>query len=68
MKTTSATRPFIRTVQGFFSTWALMKAARMEPGNILTLVFFLLIFLFYRYVDDRILQSEFENKKSIFKA
>lgn len=68
MKTTSATRPFIRTVQCFFSTWALMKAARMEPGNILTLVFFLLIFLFYRYVDDRMLQSEFENKKSIFKA
>lgn len=39
--------------QSFFSTWALMKAARMEPGNILTFVFFLLIFFFYRRVHRR---------------
>ncbi len=32
--------------QSFFSTWALMKAARMEPGNILTFVFFCLPFSF----------------------
>lgn len=39
--------------QSFFSTWALMKAARMEPGNILTVVFFLLAFFFYRHVYRR---------------
>lgn len=41
-------------VQSFFTTWALMKAARMEPGNILTLVFFLLVFFFYRHVSRRL--------------
>ena len=40
-------------IQSFFSTWALMKAARMEPGNILTFVFFLLVFFFYRHVHRR---------------
>jgi len=29
-----------------------MKASRMEPGNILTLLFFLLSFIFFRYVDS----------------
>lgn len=33
-------------LQSFVSTWALMKASRMEPGNILTFVFFLLVFFF----------------------
>ena len=32
----------IELAGSFFTTWALMKASRMEPGNILTLVFFLL--------------------------
>lgn len=41
-------------IQSFFTTWALMKAARMEPGNILTLVFFLLVFFFYRHVSRRL--------------
>lgn len=40
--------------QSFLTTWALMKAARMEPGNILTFVFFLLVFFFYRHVDKRL--------------
>ena len=39
--------------QSFFTTWALMEASRMEPGNILTFVFFLLTFFFYRYVNRR---------------
>lgn len=30
--------------QSFITTWALMKASRMEPGNILTFVFYLLVF------------------------
>lgn len=40
--------------QSFLSTWSLMKASRMEPGNILTLVFFLLIFFFYQHVNQRL--------------
>ena len=40
--------------QSFLSTWALMKASRMEPGNILTFVFFLLLFFFYRHVNRRV--------------
>lgn len=44
---------FIHLFQSFFSVWALMKASRMEPGNILTLVFFLLIFFFYQHVNRR---------------
>ena len=40
--------------QSFVTTWALMKAARMEPGNILTFVFFLLVFFFYRHVSRRL--------------
>lgn len=40
--------------QSFLTTWALMKAARMEPGNILTFVFFLLVFFFYRHVSGRL--------------
>ncbi len=39
--------------QSFVTTWALMKASRMEPGNILTFVFFLLVFFFYRHVNRR---------------
>lgn len=39
--------------QSFFTTWTLMKASRMEPGNILTFVFFLLTFFFYRHVNRR---------------
>lgn len=44
-------------LQSFFTTWALMKASRMEPGNILTFVFFLLVFFFYRHVNRRLNQS-----------
>lgn len=68
MKATSRIRSLMRTVQSFFTTWALMKAGRMEPGNILTLVFFLLIFLFYRHVDHSLAQSGFDHKRGIFKA
>ncbi len=44
-------KSFLIVIQSFFTTWALMKAGRMEPGNLLTLAFFLLIFLFYNYED-----------------
>ncbi len=52
MKNMSRTRLTTKAVQGFFTTWALMKASRMEPGNILTLVFFLFSFFFYCHVDN----------------
>ena len=49
----------LKFFQSFFATWALMKAARMEPGNILTLVFFLLCFFLFRYIDVRLSQADF---------
>lgn len=48
----------IELAGSFFTTWALMKASRMEPGNILTLVFFLLCLFFYHYVQKK--HSNFE--------
>lgn len=54
----------------FISTWSLMKASRMEPGNILTFVFFLLIFFFYRHVSNRLdtLQLSFRPAASAVRA
>lgn len=49
----------LKFLQSFFATWALMKAARMEPGNILTLVFFLLCFFLFRYINVRLSQADF---------
>lgn len=48
----SKLRFLLRAAECFFTTWALMKASRMEPGNILTLVFFLLNFVFFGSVDS----------------
>lgn len=53
----------IKSIQSFFATWALMMASRMEVGNILTLVFFLLCFFFFRHIDVRLSKSEFEHTK-----
>ena len=50
----------IKSIQSFFAVWALMKACRMEPGNILTLVFFLLCFFFFRHIDIRLTSSGFD--------
>lgn len=46
-------RILIYAAQSFFSSWAIMKASHMEPGNIFTLIFFLLCFLFFRTADER---------------
>ncbi len=54
--------------QSFFTTWALMKASRMEPGNILTFVFFLLAFFFYRHVNRRMALLEISNRLSLAAA
>ena len=53
----------IKSIQSFFATWALMMASRMEVGNILTLVFFLLCFFFFRHIDVRLSKSDFEHTK-----
>lgn len=44
---TPGVRLFLQAIQSFFTTWALMKAGRMEPGNILTVVIFLLCLMFF---------------------
>lgn len=52
---------FLKILESFFTTWALMKASRMEPGNILTGVFFLLSFFFYRKIHYRLTEKPFAN-------
>lgn len=47
------------TLQGFFTTWALMEAGRMESGNILTGAIFLLCFFLYRRIYQRVESRSF---------
>lgn len=54
--------------QSFATTWALMKASRMEPGNILTFVFFLLVFFFYRHVNRRMNLLQVSNRVALATA
>lgn len=53
----------IKSLQSFFTVWALMKASRMQPGNIITIVFFLLCFFFFCHIDTRLLLSGFDKGK-----
>ena len=55
---------FIHILESFFTTWALMKAARLEPGNIFTGVFFLLSFFLYRRINYRVIDNSFMNTPS----
>lgn len=54
MKTKQKAVLVLNTAESFFTAWALMKAGRMEPGNILTGVFFLLSFFLYRHINTRL--------------
>lgn len=54
----------LNIAESFFTAWALMKAARMEPGNILTGVFFLLSFFLYRHIHDRLDTVPFMKSRS----
>lgn len=54
--------------QSFITTWALMKASRMEPGNILTFVFYLLVFFFYRHVNRRMDLLQVSNRLALLTA
>ncbi len=58
----------IHLFQSFVTTWALMKASRMEPGNILTFVFFLLVFFFYRHVNRRMDLVQVSNRVAMATA
>ncbi len=59
----SKIRPLIRLLQSFLTTWALMKASRFEPGNVLTIILFLFSFLFYRYVDEKLAKEDISNRR-----
>lgn len=60
----SKLRFLLRAAECFFTTWALMKASRMEPGNILTLVFFLLNFVFFGSVDSVTAKNRPDSQKN----
>lgn len=55
-------RPYFQIPAAFFSTWALSKAGRLNVGNLLTLLLFVLLFCFYRQVTKR---TEKENVLSL---
>lgn len=58
----------LHLLQSFLTTWALMKASRMEPGNILTFVFYLLVFFFYRHVNRRMDLLQVSNRVALLTA
>lgn len=64
MKQLSESRLLLHIIGSFFTTWALMKAGRMEPGNILTGAFFLLTFFLYRHIHDRLKEKPFLQTKT----
>lgn len=55
----------LNTVESFFTTWAFMKAGRMEPGNILTGALFLLSFFLYRHISVRLSTRPFVYTKQV---
>lgn len=59
MKTDSRKLLFLNTIQSFLTTWALMKAGRMEPGNLLTGIFFVFSFYLYRHLSIRLSEKSF---------
>jgi len=58
----------LHLLQSFLTTWALMKSSRMEPGNILTFVFYLLVFFFYRHVNRRMDLLQVSNRVALLTA
>lgn len=63
MRTNAYRRVILNTIESFFTAWAFMKAGRMEPGNILVGVFFLLSFFLYHNVDTRLTAKPFVYEK-----
>lgn len=64
MKTKDKTLIIRNIMESFFTLWALMKAGRMEPGNLLTGVFFLLAFFLYRHISERLSTKSFAYTKT----
>ncbi len=58
----------VHTLESFFTTWALMEAASMEPGNVLTGAFFLLAFFLYRHIHRRLNAKPFLSTKAAHKT
>ena len=58
----------LHLLQSFLTTWALMKSSRMEPGNVLTFVFYLLVFFFYRHVNRRMDLLQVSNRVALLTA
>ena len=63
MKTALDKKFILNLTESFLSTWALMKASRMEPGNILTIILFLLCIFFYQRINTRLVQTPLCNNK-----
>ena len=63
MKTKDKTLIILNIIESFFTAWALMKAGRMQPGNMLTGVFFLLSFFLYRHISIRLFTKSFAYTK-----
>lgn len=49
----------------FISTWALMKVSNLGTGNIFTLLFLLLITIYYKTICKRLSEQPFSNKKKV---
>lgn len=65
MKTTAYRLIILNIGESFFTAWAFMKAGRMEPGNLLVGVFFLLAFFLYRNISIRLSVKHFAYEKRV---
>ncbi len=54
-------------LESFFTAWALMNAGRLQPGNIITGILFLLCFLFYRH-STKIVGETVKSKTEVITA
>lgn len=62
-KTDNLKNVLMKATESFFATWALLMAARMEVGNILTFAFFLLCFFLFQHIDTRLSVSDFQHDR-----
>ena len=55
----------LNSIESLFTAWAFMKAGRMEPGNILVGVVFMLAFFLYRNISVRLSLKPFAYAKNV---
>lgn len=65
MRTNAKILIILNSIESLFTAWAFMKAARMEPGNILVGVVFLLAFFLYRNISVRLSLKPFAYAKNV---